>query len=261
MLSFLYQAAELQLKDKHIIFMDGTENGIKNQVFGSLLEKYPFIFKQIEYINDRVAIARKLLSLSKHLKENKDNNPYFIVMHEISWLNGQDYLPRPKEIKPKDNNDAANKEVQAQLNNAASSGIKVPSFLFSAGAVSKPVEKEEEFESYGIVDVKNAFKNLYLNGMLHEHFMLVSSSKYSVLNDYVITSVNDSHAQNAIKNYSVYGSFDMLKNHDVGDRVNANICYVLDGKDARSTVRLFDYESTNAKEWWERLEKMMFYWR
>lgn len=262
MLSFLYQISEKNYQDKHIIFMDGSRFGIKDELFGSLLDKYPFINKQIEYITDKTEMARKLLSLEKRLKDNETDNPYLIIIHEIDWLNGSDYLPKVEKKEESTSDKKQNSEIKSSLESLENKGIKVPSFLMNANfAAANTNTKKEEFSSFTVQDVKKAFKQLYLNGMLYENFMFVSSIKYENINNNIISLINDSKGQEQMKNYSVYGSYDMLKTQSVGTSVNANICYVLNGSNSRSTTRLFDYESDSAKDWWARLEKMMYIWR
>lgn len=259
LLSFLYQVAVLQLKDKHIIFMDGSRFGVKDELFSNLLEKYPYILKQVEYITDKREMAHRLLTLSKHMKENKNDNPYLIIMHEIDWLDDDECLPSlDKKVSKQD--DSTNNDIKSSL---AALGGAVPAFLMNANfaAASKKEEKEDEFPTYGLTDVKNAFQDLYFNGPLFEHFMLVSSIRYETINKHIINSVYDTKVQEQIKNYSVYGSYDMYTKQALGDKVNANICYVINGSNSRSTTRLFDYLSPSASEWWERLEKMMYIWR
>ena len=130
-----------------------------------------------------------------------------------------------------------------------------------AAAASKEEEKVEEFETFTALDVKDAFKQLYLNGMLFEHFVFASSIKFENINNQIISLVNDSKGQEQMRNYAIYGSYEMLTTQSVGTSLNANICYVLNGLNSRSTTRLFDYEAEESKEWWARLEKMMYIWR
>ena len=263
LLSFLYQIADKNYKDKHIIFLDGSRFGVKEELFGKLIDNYPFINKQIEYISDKTEIARKILSLTKHMKENKDDNPYLIFVHELDWLDTKDFIPKPKAKAVSDADKATNNEVKSGLESLQASGVKIPSFLMNANfaAASKTEVKNEEFETFTVSEVKDAFKQLYLNGMLFEHFVFASSIKFENINNHIISLVGDSKAQEQIRNYAIYGSYEMLNTLSVGTSLNANICYVLNGMNSRSTTRLFDYEADEAKEWWSRLEKMMYIWR
>ena len=264
LLSFLYQIADKNYKDKHIIFMDGSRFGVKEELFGKLIDTYPFINKQIEYISDKTEIARKLLVLAKHMKENKEDNPYLIIMHELDWLDSKEFLPKPKAKKETVADKEQNDKAKNDLSNLAASGIKVPSFLMGANfaaAATKEEQKVEEFETFTALEVKEAFKQLYLNGMLFEHFLFASSIKFENINNQIISLVNDSKGQEQMRNYAIYGSYEMLTTQSVGTSLNANICYVLNGLNSRSTTRLFDYEADESKDWWARLEKMMYIWR
>ena len=208
-------------------------------------------------------MARKLLTLAKHMKENKDDNPYLIIVHELDWLDTKDFIPKPKEKTVSSEDKAKNNEVKTELQSLQASGVKIPAFLMNANfaAASKTEEKVEEFDTFSALEVNDAFKQLYLNGMLYEHFVFASSIKFENINNHIISLVGDSKAQEQMRNYSIYGSYEMLTTLSVGTSLNANICYVLNGMNSRSTTRLFDYEAEEAKDWWSRLEKMMYIWR
>ncbi len=279
-LAFLYQVSLLGMKDKRIIYLEGSRRGF-DSTFGDLISRYPFLSSRIEHVSGEENSAHRLIELAAQ----RDAGKRLVIIHGLDWLDDSEMKKWLEALAKKSSTSAANsqasaaapaakatsaaatvatsdfaKQMAAKLAQAASMGIDTSRFqmdkiqnsgvnmtaLEQKTAAQAPVSKERARLS--AVSIKEAFTELYLRGSERETFVLCTSDSYKYSKNVVLGI--DTAIKNQLFQNTVFGSFDEMQSAAVDPYSVANTAYVTS---EALTVRLYDY-NRGAEKWWDALK-------
>ncbi|MGN0818681.1 MAG: FtsK/SpoIIIE domain-containing protein [Candidatus Coproplasma sp.] len=250
--AFLFQCAHLSLFKKNtprVLFCDDEDSRAFDTCFGKIIDKKPFLKDYIEHVHGKREIIKRLVSLNRGRRSNKE--PLLVIIHEIEWMGREgDALSATIPSINEETKDKGASEYQKQLESVKAKGITPPAFLLGMKAI--PAQKGAEAvtqETLTLSDAKSALLSLHKEGNRNKIFTITSSVIYDELNDLLKID-----GDKKCLDYAVYGSFDVLTSKDSKKSNNANGCYLFP---ARMSVRLYDYSYEEAKEWWDALEIRM----
>lgn len=163
----------------------------------------------------------------------------YLIFHNVDWLYSQNAIISNNQTQGKKENKVDDKDVLT-LNDLGLGDLGM-----SIAGIDDD-KTEESYKQYSIVEIQNIFKKLYTYGNRYKIFVLVSLET----NDYISKIIdNDTNNTNKYKDYTIYGSYEEMKNDKTIDSDDGAL-YV---NPYGVKIRAFDIES-KANDFWKELK-------
>lgn len=218
------------------IFFKGFGN--KASLIRNKISKYTNDFDKANKLSEIYEEYQKREQISNN-SSNFNFEPMYLIFHNVDWLYSQNAIISNNQTQGKKENKVDDKDVLT-LNDLGLGDLGM-----SIAGIDDD-KTEESYKQYSIVEIQNIFKKLYTYGNRYKIFVLVSLET----NDYINKIIdNDTNNTNKYKDYTIYGSYEEMKNDKTIDSDDGAL-YV---NPYGVKIRAFDIES-KANDFWKELK-------
>ncbi len=210
--------------------------GNKASLIRSKISKYTNDFDKANKLNEIYEEYQKREQISNN-SSNFNFEPMYLIFHNVEWLYSQNAIisNNQKQVKKKNKVDAEDVSILDSLG-LGDLGMSI------AGIDDD--KTEESYKQYSKDEIQTIVKTLYKYGNRYKIFVLVSLET----NDY-IDKLIDNDTNNKYKDYTIYGSYEEMKNKKTIDSDDGAL-YV---NPYGVKIRAFDIES-KANDIWKELK-------
>lgn len=210
--------------------------GNKASLIRNKISKYTNDFDKANKLSEIYEEYQKREQISNN-SSNFNFEPMYLIFHNIEWLYSQIAIISNNQKQEKKKNKVDDEDIST-LNDLGLGDLGM-----SIAGIDDD-KTEESSKQYGIVEIQDIVKKLYKYGNRYKIFVLVSLET----NDY-IDKLIDNDTNNKYKDYTIYGSYEEMKNKKTIDSDDGAL-YV---NPYGVKIRAFDIES-NANDFWKELK-------
>ncbi len=210
--------------------------GNKASLIRNKISKYTNDFDKANKLNEIYEEYQKREQISNN-SSNFNFEPMYLIFHNVEWLYSQNAIisNNQKQVKKENKVDAEDVSILDSLG-LGDLGMSI------AGIDDD--KTEESYKQYSKDEIQTIVKTLYKYGNRYKIFVLVSLET----NDY-IDKLIDNDTNNKYKDYTIYGSYEEMKNKKTIDSDDGAL-YV---NPYGVKIRAFDIES-KANDIWKELK-------